>query len=113
MTNFPSQRLKFLSSEPLKYGANAAAEHDNPDWPRFVRITDVGENGQLRDDTFRSLPPEMANGYLLKDGDILLARSGATVGKSFIYDPTWGKACYAGYLIKFRTSEQNCARYIY
>lgn len=85
MSDFGEIRLKFMSTEPLKYGANAAAEFDDPDWPRFVRITDVDSNGRLREETFRSLPPEVAEPFLLQDGDILLARSGATVGKSLIY----------------------------
>jgi type I restriction enzyme S subunit len=113
MTDFATKRLKFVSSEPLKYGANSAAEYDNREWPRFVRITDVTEGGQLREETFRSLPPEIAEGYYLKDGDILLARSGATVGKSFIYSPAWGKACYAGYLIRLRTAQTHIARYVF
>ncbi len=43
----------------------------------------------------------------------MLARSGATVGKSFIYKADWGVACYAGYLIRLRTSNDYDARYIY
>jgi type I restriction enzyme, S subunit len=96
------RRLKFTASQPLQYGANEAAELDDPDCPRYIRITDIKEDGTLRDDTFRSLPPEVAEPYLLKDGDLLLARSGATVGKSFQYLKTWGEAAYAGYLIRFR-----------
>ena len=106
-------RLKFITSEPLSYGANAAAEFDEPKWPRFVRITDVDEFGRLRDETFRSLPPEVAQGFFLKPNDILLARSGATVGKSFIYKVSWGVACYAGYLIRARIKKNHDARYFY
>lgn len=95
-------RLKHLASEALSYGANEAALEDNTDWPRFVRITDISADGSLRDETFKSLSPEIANPFLLSDGDILFARSGATVGKSFIYRPSWGVACFAGYLIRFR-----------
>lgn len=113
MSTFGEIRLKFTSGEPLKYGANAAAEFDNPDWPRFVRITDIDDNGRLRDETFRSLPTEAAKSYLLREGDVLLARSGATVGKSFIYEKQWGEACYAGYLIRLRVSGEYYARYIY
>jgi type I restriction enzyme S subunit len=113
MTAFNNIRLKFTSAVPLKYGANAAAEFDDPSWPRFVRITDVDANGQLREDTFRSLPPEIAEPFRLQVGDILLARSGATVGKSFIYEKSWGDACYAGYLIRLRTSDKYFSRYIY
>ena len=106
-------RLKLLTSEPLSYGANAAGEFDNPDWPRFVRITDVDELGRLRAETFCSLPPEVAEDFLLQENDILLARSGATVGKSFIYDESWGVACYAGYLIRARVKKAHSARFFY
>ncbi len=95
-------RLKTVLSEPLMYGANEAAEQDNPENPRFVRITDITANGSLREDTFRSLPNEIACNYLLNSGDVLLARSGATVGKSFIYRQDWGACCFAGYLIRAR-----------
>jgi restriction endonuclease S subunit len=94
--------LKFVVSEPLKYGANEAAELDDPEMPRYIRITDVDEDGRLRDETFKSIPEEIARPYLLKEGDLLLARSGATVGKSFYYEPSWGRAAYAGYLIRAR-----------
>ena len=113
MTDSERIRFKFTSDYPLKYGANAAAEFDNPDWPRFVRITDVTANGNLREDTFRSLPPAVASGYELEEGDILLARSGATVGKTFIYEPSWGEACYAGYLIRSRTSAAYWPKFVY
>lgn len=110
---FEGVRLKTLAESPLKYGANEAAEFDDREWPRFVRITDVTSDGQLRDETFRSLPPDRATGYELTVGDILMARSGATVGKTFIYDLSWGAACYAGYLIRFRTKKSSCPRFIY
>lgn len=96
------KRLKSVLSEPLMYGANEAADDDNPENPRFVRITDISDSGSLRDDTFRSLPRDIAKPYLLTDGDVLLARSGATVGKTFIYRNDWGECCFAGYLIRAR-----------
>ena len=83
------------------YGANEAALETDSNFPRFVRITDISEDGSLRPETFKSLPSEIAKPYLLREGDILLARSGATVGKTFIYRKEWGKACFAGYLIRF------------
>jgi type I restriction enzyme S subunit len=97
----------------LKYGANEAAELTDPELPRYIRITDVNDDGTLREETFRSLPQEIADNYLLSDGDILLARSGATVGKSFIYKPSWGVAAYAGYLIRARMSDAMNADFAY
>ena len=96
------RRLRYLIEGGLIYGANAAAEHDNPNWPRYLRITDFGLDGKLRDDTFRSLPPETAKDYLVKPDDLLLARSGATVGKAFLVTSEIGQACHAGYLIRAR-----------
>lgn len=95
-------RLKHLLLESLVYGANEAAEDDNPKNPRYIRITDMNSDGTLDPNTFRSLPLHIAKYYLLKDGDILLARSGATVGKSFYYKSEFGLSCFAGYLIRAR-----------
>lgn len=96
------RRLRHLILGRLTYGANEAAEHDNKDWPRYLRITDFRSDGSLRPDTFRSLPPDVAEDYLVQPGDILLARSGATVGKAFIVKADAEKACHAGYLIRAR-----------
>ena len=95
-------RLKLLLSEPLQYGANEPAEMTDEDLPRYIRITDIREDGTLRSDTFRSIPEEVAKPYLLEKGDLLFARSGATVGKTFRYGPSWGRAAYAGYLVRAR-----------
>ncbi|HHJ4374471.1 TPA: restriction endonuclease subunit S [Klebsiella variicola] len=95
-------KLKFGLSEPLVYGANEAALDDNPDNPRYIRITDMNPDGTLRNDTFKSLPKVISEPYMLIDGDILLARSGATVGKSFYYKSIFGPSCFAGYLIRAR-----------
>jgi restriction endonuclease S subunit len=100
------RRLKFTARERLQYGANESAELDDPEYPRYIRITDIKENGTLHEETFRSLPPEVAEPYLLQDGDLLLARSGATVGKTLQYLQAWGKAAYAGYLIRFRADPE-------
>lgn len=87
------------------YGANESADSDDPNQPRYIRITDFGDDGKLRNETFKSLPAEIAKPYLLKDGDILFARSGATVGKTFQFKNYSGKACFAGYLIKAAPNE--------
>ena len=100
------KRLKFVSTEPLAYGANEAALDDDHSFPRFVRITDINEKGNLIDETYRSLEPKIAEPYLLNDGDILFARSGATVGKAFLYKESWGPSCFAGYLIRLRCNKQ-------
>lgn len=96
--------LKRLLIEPLTYGLNEAAELQDRELPRYLRITDFDDDGALRDDTFRSLPREIAREAPLAANDVLFARSGATVGKTFMFRNYAGEACFAGYLIRARTA---------
>ena len=100
------RKLKYLLSDKLKYGANESAELDDINLPRYIRITDFSNNGKLRNDTFKSLNLEIAKNYFLEKGDILFARSGATVGKTFKFDGNSKTACFAGYLIKATPKKQ-------
>src|SRR5690625_1030590 len=99
-------KLKYLSNERFIYGANESAELDDKNLPRYIRITDIDDNGNLKEETFKSLPIEKAKNYLLRKGDILFARSGATVGKTYFHQDKL-EACFAGYLIRFRADEQK------
>lgn len=100
-------RFKFIRSGALLYGANQAAASRSTEDPRYIRITDLNDDGSLHEDTFHSLPEHLAAQYLLRDGDLLLARSGATVGKAFRYRQEWGRACFAGYLIRLRPDQRR------
>ncbi|MDD3237332.1 MAG: restriction endonuclease subunit S [Candidatus Gastranaerophilales bacterium] len=66
---------------------------------RYIRITDINEDGSLNNDIVSA--EKVDSKYLLKDNDFLIARSGNTVGKTFLYKNILGKCMYAGYLIKF------------
>ena len=94
------RRLKYCINGRLKYGANEPGGDLQTNDPRYIRITDFDKSGKLRDDTFCSLKSDLATPYLLQEGDILFARSGGTVGKTFQFKDYQGDACYAGYLIK-------------
>jgi hypothetical protein len=95
-------RLKHGLRGALTYGASENSGEGEPEWPRFIRITDIDGHGALRDDV-RRLAPTVAAQYMLDDGDVLFARSGATVGKSFLYRrDLHGSCCYAGYLVRAR-----------
>ena len=96
--------LKYLLCEKLKYGANELAIDEDETQPRFVRITDISDDGTLRPDTFKSIDIQIAKEYLLAENDLLFARSGATVGKTFLYQKSWGVTAFAGYLIRARFS---------
>ena len=95
-------RMKHLAVESLQYGANAPGVEFDSELPRYVRITDITPDRKLNDEGKQSLPESIAHDYMLEPGDILFARSGATSGKSFIYEEECGSCCFAGYLIRFR-----------
>lgn len=86
-----------VSDGKLTYGSGASAkEYDGE--TRYIRITDIEDNGSLKNE--RVSPNEINSKYLLNDGDILFARSGATVGKTYQHKSNNGKCIYAGYLIR-------------
>ena len=93
-------RLGDVSDTP-RYGANAPARPFDPDLPRYVRITDITEEGRLRAGDVRSAEPAKVEGYGLYAGDLLFARSGS-VGRTYLFRPDDGPCVYAGYLIRFR-----------
>ena len=101
------KKMKYVISEPLQYGANEAGDDYKEDYPRYIRITDITEENSLKDDGKLSLSLDIAKPYLLKDGDLLFARSGATVGKTFYYTSNYGTCAFAGYLIKARFNQDK------
>ena len=85
---------------PLTYGASESGEVEYaPGMVRYIRITDITLDGKLKDDGCKYLAFENAKGVMLAKGDVLFARSGATVGKTYLFDEDF-PACYAGYLIR-------------
>ena len=105
--NWNVVRLKHLVSCSLQYGANESGSDDIIDAPRYIRITDLNEDGELRADGIKRLDPETAKPYMISDGDILFARSGATVGKTYLHRSENDPACFAGYLIKARVAHHK------
>ena len=86
-----------------EYGSGASAIDYNPLLPRYLRITDINDNGSLKYE--KKSPSIVENKYLLNKFDIVFARSGATVGKTYLHT-TNEKLLYAGYLIKFMPNIQ-------
>lgn len=97
--------LKYALKVPLMYGANESADSDDESNPRYIRITDIDDDGKLKVDTICRLSRQKAESYLLKKNDILFARSGATVGKTYLHIND-EYACFAGYLIKAECNEK-------
>lgn len=105
MSDIPLVRLKeWLVSEP-EYGANESAIPYDGRNPRYLRITDISDNGNLICEDRVSIPLNRAKPYILNPNDIVIARTGNTVGKAYIYRVEDGSLAFAGYLIRFRFNE--------
>ncbi|UQT37985.1 restriction endonuclease subunit S [Bifidobacterium adolescentis] len=99
----------------FEYGLNAAAS-DFDGEKKYLRITDIDDQTrEFRTDDLSS--PDINNPiddrYLLKEGDILFARTGASVGKTYLYKASDGKTYYAGFLIRAHVSDEADAGFIF
>ena len=74
---------------------------------RYLRITDITEWGDLNDEKVSAKLGEEKEQELLEEGDILFARTGATVGKTLMYKEAFGKCLFAGYLIRYRLNNER------
>ncbi|MDQ8010216.1 restriction endonuclease subunit S [Phocaeicola sp. GP0067] len=79
----------------------------------MVRISDIHDNVvQWENVPFCNIEACDIDAYLLKENDILFARTGGTVGKSFLVQSVPEPAIYAGYLIRTRYSQELCPQYL-
>lgn len=114
-SEFPDWEEKTLGElcAPLTYGMNAAATKFDGE-NRYIRITDIDdETHALLPNDIVSPSGELDDKYLVKKGDILLARTGASTGKSYLYHPKDGKLFYAGFLIKAHVLPSSDDYFIY
>src|SRR5262249_55015181 len=111
--NWSSATLGAVSTLGPQYGANASATAATGARPRFVRITDIDEDGRLKPDTGVEADIPDADKYQLEEGDLLFARTGS-VGRCYCYTLADGDCIFAGYLIRFRVdSRVVLPRYIW
>ncbi|SUB95533.1 restriction endonuclease subunit S [Prevotella intermedia] len=91
----------------LDYGMNAAAKsYDGEN--KYIRITDIDESSSTYDDKDIVSPDgTLSDNYLVKERDILLARTGASTGKTYLYRKSDGKLYYAGFLIRANVTTHN------
>ncbi len=98
-------------SKTIQYGYNAPAKESGR--IKMVRISDIYENEIVWDTVpFCDIEDDEIPTYLLKKNDILFARTGGTVGKSYIVDNLPEESVYAGYLILTRYGENINAHYM-
>ena len=110
---YPKHSLASLVSEEPCYGTSARAlERTSDDQPRYIRITDYGDDGITLPHEFKSAE-KWADKHLLSKGDVLFARSG-TVGKTYLHHTSFNPAVFAGYCIRFRfKAEEVLPEFVY
>ena len=83
------------------YGIAASAVPYSENLYTYLRITDINDDGTLNNSDLKSVADENADKYLLKQNDIVFARTGGSTGRNYFYDGSDGTFVYAGFLIKF------------
>lgn len=85
--------------EEFSYGLNTpATKFDGKN--KYLRITDIDDDTHAFNQISLTSPKDKDDNYILGQGDILFARTGASVGKTYMYKANDGKVYYAGFLIK-------------
>jgi type I restriction enzyme S subunit len=109
------QRKLEEMSYSFEYGLNAAATtYDGEN--RYIRITDIDDETRLFSTTDLTSPDidlKSADNYRLRESDIVFARTGASVGKTYIYKPFDGIMYYAGFLIRARIRPEYSANFVF
>ena len=99
----------------FEYGLNAAAcEYDGVN--KYLRITDIDDDThEFRVEDLTSPQADLAAsaGYLLSEGDLLFARTGASVGKTYLYRPFDGKVFFAGFLIRAKIGNNADPEFVF
>lgn len=99
------KKLKDLCIGKGEYGIAASAEPFNKSKYRYLRITDISDDGSLLNSDLKSVSCPGCEKYILQENDIVFARTGNSTGRAFFYEPKYGELVYAGFLIKFHLDE--------
>ena len=102
-----------LCCSPLEYGMNAAAtEYDGAN--KYIRITDIDENtSRYKYDDIVSPSGELEDRYKVRPNDILFARTGASTGKTYLYNDNDGTLYFAGFLIRGNIKPHFNSRFVF
>lgn len=102
-------QLKNITLIKGDYGINAAAVEYRQDLPTYIRITDIDDDGCFSTNKKMSVDDVNSDNFYLGKNDLVFVRTGATVGKSYLYNENDGRLVFAGFLIRFKidTSKIN------
>ncbi len=99
--------LRLVLKEQPKYGINVPAVPLSGNLPVYIRITDIRDDGYFRPSEKVGVDSPFSDIYKLANGDIVLARTGASVGKSYMYNKEDGELVYADFLIKVTPDQRK------
>lgn len=106
-----NSKLEQLTQD-ISYGYTAKSTTENVG-PHLLRITDIQDNNvNWATVPYCEIESKKKDQYLLKKGDLVFARTGATVGKSYLIKSDIPDAVYASYLIKVRAISDNTIKYL-
>lgn len=89
------------------YGIGASAVDFDPELPTYLRITDINDDGSINKDNLKSIDEEDYEKYILKENDIVFARTGNSTGRNYFYEKKDGLLVFAGFLIKFSLDKEK------
>ena len=106
--------LREILSRPPEYGLNAPACDYSVGVSKYIRITDISDDGKYQPSGQCFVLCKNPEQYLLCENDIVLARTGASVGKSYLYNKADGSLVFAGFLIKVSIDPAKAdSRYVF
>ena len=106
-------KFKFDTLNPVQYGINISSDKYVDEGIRFVRITDINEDGSLNPNNGRYLiSDDVPEEFLLNKYDVLFCRSGHTVGKSYFHT-TDGQFTSGGYLVRFNFRNYTESKFVF
>ena len=96
-----------LPNQIGKYGIPAPAIAYSNGKIRYLRISDISEEGTLVNTDKKSVESDDIEQYILEENDIVFARTGNSTGRAYLYDKRDGVMAYAGFLIKYQLDEHK------
>ena len=93
------------------YGINASSVKLNDNLPTYLRITDINEDGNFSKKSMASVDSPYSGNYVLCESEIVFARTGASTGKSYLYNSADGILVFAGFLIRCKIDTQKLNPY--
>lgn len=105
--NLITRTLGELCKGKGSYGLGEPAIEYEPNSYRYIRISDITDDGFLSNIDLKSVNSDKLVDYQLKKNDIVFARTGNSTGRNYFFSGNEGKCVYAGFLIKFSIDEEK------